>query len=131
MVCTAYNADFDGDQMAVHVPLSSAAQIEAWTLMLSSTNLLDPANGEPIINPSQDMVLGAYDLTFIRADRKGEGKYFGSAQEAIKAYENRCIDIQAKIKVRPASGEKGFYGTSAGRLIFSSILPEGILPSTR
>ncbi|MBL8992100.1 MAG: DNA-directed RNA polymerase subunit beta', partial [Spirochaetia bacterium] len=84
LVCTAYNADFDGDQMAVHIPLSSDAQIEAWTLMLASKNLLDPANGSPIVNPSQDMVLGAYNLTAFKEGALGEGKHFADDDEVKK-----------------------------------------------
>ncbi|HEY8344246.1 MAG TPA: DNA-directed RNA polymerase subunit beta' [Bacillota bacterium] len=115
LVCTAYNADFDGDQMAVHVPLSAEAQAEARILMLSAHNILSPANGRPLATPTQDMVLGCYYLTILRDGAKGEGKLFSSAREAILAYDNKYIDLHAKIKVRT---EKGIIQTSAGRLIF-------------
>ena len=122
LVCTAYNADFDGDQMAVHVPLSAEAQIEAWTLMLASKNLLDPANGTPIVNPSQDMVLGAYNLTSIKKGVLGEGKGFGSRGEALTAFENKRVDIQALIKLKDGE-ENSFVETTVGRIIFSNIFP--------
>jgi len=128
MVCTAYNADFDGDQMAVHVPLSSDAQIEAWTLMLSSKNLLDPANGTPIVNPTQDMVLGAYNLTAFKSGGTGEGKRFGDDDEVLKAFESGNLDPQVKILVRKPDAD-GFRETSAGRVIFNRVLPEG-MPAT-
>jgi len=115
LVCTAYNADFDGDQMAVHVPLSAEAQAEARILMLSAHNILSPANGRPLATPTQDMVLGCYYLTILRDGAKGEGKLFSSAREAILAYDNKYIDLHAKIKVRT---ERGIVQTSAGRLIF-------------
>ena len=115
LVCTAYNADFDGDQMAVHVPLSAEAQAEARLLMLSAHNILSPANGRPLATPTQDMVLGCYYLTIVRNGAKGEGKLFSSVREAILAYDNKYIDLHAKIKVRT---EKGIIETSVGRLIF-------------
>ena len=126
LVCTAYNADFDGDQMAVHIPLSAESQIEAWTLMLSSRNLLDPANGAPITNPTQDMVLGIYNLTNVREKAKGEGKYFGSKEELLVAHENSVVDIQALVKLKKSSinGDetiKGFVDTTPGRVIFSDL----------
>ncbi|HMB00584.1 MAG TPA: DNA-directed RNA polymerase subunit beta' [Spirochaetota bacterium] len=127
LVCTAYNADFDGDQMAVHVPLSSEAQIEAWTLMLSSKNLLDPANGEPICNPSQDMVLGAYNLTTLKKGAVGENQNYSSIYEAQKAMELGYLDIQAKIFIKY---NNQLIESSLGRLIFSEILPEGMEPVT-
>lgn len=120
LVCAAYNADFDGDQMAVHIPLSTEAQIEAWTLMLAPLNLLDPANGKPIVNPSQDIVLGIYNLTNSRKGDLGEGKVFSSFEEAQRAYESDVIEIQSEIKVK-AKGE--IVDTTLGRMIFSSILP--------
>ncbi len=104
LVCTAFNADFDGDQMAVHVPLAPTAQLEAIVLMLSTNNLLSPASGRPIAVPSQDMVLGCYYLTKSRDDRKGGGKLFASFDDALAAYEAGYVDIHAKIKVR-YSGE--------------------------
>jgi DNA-directed RNA polymerase subunit beta' len=123
LVCHAYNADFDGDQMAVHVPLTQAAQIEAWTLMLSSRNLLNPANGQPIVFPSQDMVLGINYLTRNRDGAKGEGKYFNSPEEAIMALEARAIDYQAMIKVW-VKGE--LLETTVGRLLLNEELPDEI-----
>ncbi len=123
LVCHAYNADFDGDQMAVHVPLTQAAQIECWTLMLSSRNLLDPANGEPIVFPSQDMVLGINYLTKHRDGAPGEGKRFSSGHEAIYAREVGAVDYQALIKVRI---DGSFIETTAGRILFNEALPEQV-----
>src|SRR5579872_3839240 len=100
LVCTAFNADFDGDQMAVHVPLSIEAQVEASVLMLSSRNILSPANGDPIIVPSQDVVLGLYYLTRERIGARGEGILFADVHEVHRAYESRTVDLQARIKVR-------------------------------
>ena len=95
LVCTAFNADFDGDQMAVHVPLSIEAQVEARVLMMSTNNILSPANGKPIINPTQDIVLGAYWLTRMRPGAKGSGKLFASPEEALYAYEAGKVDLQS------------------------------------
>jgi DNA-directed RNA polymerase subunit beta' len=122
LVCAAFNADFDGDQMAVHVPLSLQAQTEARILMLSSHNILHPANGKPIAIPSQDMVLGCHYLTRMRKGAKGEGKSFGSFDEVIMAYENKAVDMNAIINVR----HKGQWhkDTSVGRVIFNAILPD-------
>src|SRR2546428_680459 len=100
LVCTAFNADFDGDQMAVHVPLSLEAQLEAQVLMLSSNNILSPANGDPIIVPSQDVVLGLYYMTRERIGAKGEGMHFADVQEVHRAYESRSVDLQARVRVR-------------------------------
>src|SRR3981189_1376082 len=100
LVCTAFNADFDGDQMAVHVPLSIEAQLEARALMMSSNNILSPANGDPIIVPSQDVVLGLYYMTREKVGAKGEGMAFSDVAEVHRAYESRNIDLQAKVKVR-------------------------------
>ena len=128
LVCNAYNADFDGDQMAVHVPLTQAAQIECWTLMLSARNLLNPANGKPIVFPSQDMVLGINYLTRHREKARGSGKRFVSINDVIYAIECRDIDYQALIKVsitkEPYNGE--VVETTAGRLIFNDAMPEDI-----
>ncbi len=124
LVCTAFNADFDGDQMAVHLPLSEKAQHEAETIMLSSVNLLKPSSGDPIINPSQDMVLGCYFLTQMIEGKKGEGMAFGSDEEAIRAYETGVLHLQAKIKVRRADGN--LVETSTGRVIFNRALPPEI-----
>ncbi len=122
LVCSAFNADFDGDQMAVHVPLSIQAQVEARVLMLASHNILHPANGKPVAIPSQDMVLGCYYLTKERKGDKGEGKFFSSFQEAILAYENRKVGLHAVVNVR----HKGtwYKNTTVGRIIFNAILPE-------
>jgi DNA-directed RNA polymerase subunit beta' len=120
LVCHAFNADFDGDQMAVHVPLTPAAQIECWTLMLSSRNLLNPANGYPIVIPTQDMVLGINYLTRGKAGAKGEGKYFSSIEEVLMAIDARSVDYQALIKVK-MNGE--YMETTAGRIILNEELP--------
>ena len=120
LVCAAFNADFDGDQMAVHLPLTAEAQVEAADLMDAGGNLLKPANGEPIVSPTQDMVLGIYFLTHIRVGMKGEGRVFSGINEAMLAYENGVIDLNAGIKV---ATDKGIIETSYGRLIFNSILP--------
>jgi len=122
LVCAAFNADFDGDQMAVHVPLSLQAQMEARILMLSSHNVLHPANGRPIAIPSQDMVLGCYYLTRPRKGAKGEGKSFGSIDEVLLAIENKVVDLHAIINVRYKG--KWIKETTAGRVVFNSILPE-------
>lgn len=121
LVCAAFNADFDGDQMAVHVPLSDKAQEEAATIMLSARNLLKPASGDPVVTPSQDIILGNYYLTKIEENRKGEGSVFASANEAISAYDHGNIELNAKIKVRLESGE--IVETSVGRLIFNEVIP--------
>ena len=121
LVCAAFNADFDGDQMAVHLPLSENAQKEAREIMVSSKNLLKPSAGEPIINPSQDMVLGCYYLTRINEDKKGEGRVFYSAEDLITSYELGDIHLQASIKVR-MDGE--IIETSVGRVIFNQNLPK-------
>jgi DNA-directed RNA polymerase subunit beta' len=116
LVCTAYNADFDGDQMAVHVPLSTEAQAEARILMLSAHNILSPANGRPIAVPTQDMVLGCYYLTIVYDGALGEGKIFGDSTEVCCAYENGAIDLHAKIKLR-LGGQ--LIDTTPGRVIFN------------
>jgi DNA-directed RNA polymerase subunit beta' len=121
LVCPAFNADFDGDQMAVHVPLSAAAKEEAKTIMLSTYNLLSPANGEPIVAPTKDMVLGCYYLTTERPGAKGEGKIFASEDEVLMAYHMGYVDIQARITVRLNSGE--IVQTTPGRVIFNEKLP--------
>jgi DNA-directed RNA polymerase subunit beta' len=121
MVCTAFNADFDGDQMAVHVPLSFEAQLEASMLMLSSHNILSPQNGGPIVVPTQDIVLGCYYLTKLKDGDLGEGMSFGSAEETIIAYNNGILGLHAKIKVR-IDGE--MIETTTGRIIFNQIVPK-------
>jgi DNA-directed RNA polymerase subunit beta' len=124
LVCAAFNADFDGDQMAVHVPLSSQAQMEARILMLSSHNVLHPANGKPISVPSQDMVLGCYYLTRPYTGSKGEGKSFSSIDEVLLAFENKSVDMHAVINVR--HNNKWHKETTVGRVIFNSIVPEDL-----
>ncbi len=121
MVCTAFNADFDGDQMAVHVPLSYEAQLEASLLMLSSHNILSPQNGSPIVVPTQDIVLGCYYLTKVKDGDKGEGMIFGSPEEVIIAYNSRVLGLHAKIKVR-IDGK--MIDTTTGRVIFNQIVPK-------
>jgi DNA-directed RNA polymerase subunit beta' len=123
LVCTAFNADFDGDQMAVHVPLSVEAQIEARVLMMSTNNILSPANGAPIIVPTQDMVLGLYYLTVPRYFEPGEGKIFSSPQEVIAAYDAGCLGLHAMITVR-IDGER--VETTPGRVLIGDILPKGV-----
>ena len=124
LVCSAFNADFDGDQMAVHLPLSLEAQMECRMLMLASHNILHPANGQPIAVPSQDMVLGCYYLTRPKEGDKGEGKLFGSIQEGLLAYENKAVGLHAIVDVR----DRGIWvkKTTVGRIIFNSILPEEV-----
>ena len=124
LVCSAFNADFDGDQMAVHVPLSLEAQMEARMLMLASHNILHPANGQPIAVPSQDMVLGCYYLTLPKEGDKGEGKLFGSIEEGLLAYENKAVSLHAIVNVRHDG--KWIKNTTVGRIIFNSIIPEGV-----
>ncbi|PNT86741.1 DNA-directed RNA polymerase subunit beta' [Coxiella burnetii] len=136
LVCTAYNADFDGDQMAVHVPLTLEAQLEARSLMMSTNNVLHPANGEPIIVPSQDVVLGLYYITRDRVNAKGEGMRFADAQEVVRAYENDQVDLHARITVRIKEGilnEAGeieesdrLVNTAAGRILLWQIVPKGL-----
>ncbi|MTI80729.1 MAG: DNA-directed RNA polymerase subunit beta' [Firmicutes bacterium] len=121
MVCTAYNADFDGDQMAVHVPLSAEAQAEARLLMLSANNILNPKDGKPVATPTQDMVLGCYYLTMDRPGALGEGNIFKDFEEAVMAYDNDALSLHAKIKVR-IKGE--LLETTVGRLIFNEAIPD-------
>ncbi|OGU64641.1 MAG: DNA-directed RNA polymerase subunit beta', partial [Stygiobacter sp. GWC2_38_9] len=121
LVCTAFNADFDGDQMAVHVPLSYEAQLEAAILMLSSHNILSPQNGLPIVLPTQDMVLGLYYLTKARSGAKGEGKLFGDIQEVLIGYDNKVVELHSKIKVKI---EGQVIETTVGRVIFNQIVPK-------
>ena len=136
LVCTAFNADFDGDQMAVHVPLSLEAQLEARALMMSSNNILSPANGDPIIVPSQDVVLGLYYMTRERIGAKGEGMFFADGAEVHRAYESRGVDLQARCKVRLKESVRGEGGvltertrvvdTTVGRALLFEILPKGL-----
>jgi len=147
LVCAAFNADFDGDQMAVHIPLSTESQVEAHTLMLSSHNILSPAHGRPLAIPSQDMVLGCYYLTLEKKGMKGEGRIFGRTEEALLAMENKELELHSHIKIR-YSGQlmnlatfyddqavltcpvqdlnNEFIETTPGRIIFNDILPPGI-----
>jgi DNA-directed RNA polymerase subunit beta' len=122
LVCTAFNADFDGDQMAVHLPLSAEAQAEARILMLSSNNILSPANGRPITSPTQDMVLGLYYLTMVRDGELGEGRAFSSIAEAIMAHDQHSVSLQAKIKIRLDSSSETIE-TTIGRALFNEALP--------
>ncbi len=123
----AFNADFDGDQMAVHLPLAEDAQNEAEELMLASKGILKPATGEPIAIPTQDIVLGCYYLTMMVDNLKGEGKIFSSKEECLNAFENGVIDLQAKVRVRLVSGQnEELVETTAGRIIFNEILPANI-----
>lgn len=136
LVCAAFNADFDGDQMAVHVPLSLEAQMECRTLMLSSNNILSPANGEPIIVPSQDIVLGLYYTTRERVSARGEGMMFANISELSRAYETRMVELNAKVLVRIKEYEEDAeggrrevttrYDTTVGRALLSAILPAGL-----
>lgn len=137
LVCTAYNADFDGDQMAVHIPLSLEAQLEARSLMMSTNNILSPANGEPIIVPSQDVVLGLYYLTRSRINARGEGMVFSDTNEIHRAYENKQVELQAKVRARVKEylhdHENGGFKenirlveTTVGRALLSELLPKGL-----
>ena len=136
LVCTPYNADFDGDQMAVHVPLSIEAQLEARSLMMSTNNVLSPANGEPIIVPSQDIVLGLYYMTRHSVGAQGEGRWFSDVSDVRRAYENHNLSIHAEIKVRireQLANEDGefvdsykVYDTTTGRALLSELLPAGM-----
>ncbi|MBT8097187.1 MAG: DNA-directed RNA polymerase subunit beta' [Woeseia sp.] len=136
LVCTAFNADFDGDQMAVHVPLSIEAQLEARALMMASNNILSPANGDPIIVPSQDVVLGLYFMTRKKINAEGEGMMFADVDEARRAYENGVVELQAIVKVRVPMRELDSDGeiatrvelveTTVGRALLSTLLPPGL-----
>jgi len=136
LVCAAYNADFDGDQMAVHVPLTIEAQLEARALMMSTNNVLSPANGEPIIVPSQDVVLGLYYMTRERVNAKGEGMVFADTEEVARAQGAGQVDLQAKIKVRVTESIRDIEGnletktelkeTTAGRALLFTIVPNGL-----
>ncbi len=147
LVCAAFNADFDGDQMAVHIPLSVEAQVEAQTLMLSTNNILSPAHGRPLTIPSQDMVLGCYYLTLEKKGQKGEGRIFVSPEEVLLALENKEINLQARVRMRfsgafmnlstyyddqgvmtcPVSSLRGeLIDTTPGRIIFNNVLPKQI-----
>ena len=136
LVCASYNADFDGDQMAVHIPLTLEEQLEARTLMMSTNNILAPANGEPIIVPSQDVVLGLYYMTRSRVNAKGEDMVFADPKEVQRAYETGHAHLQARIKVRITDiyindddekiTETTILDTTVGRVLLFSIVPEGL-----
>ena len=136
LVCTAFNADFDGDQMAVHVPLSLEAQLEARALMMASNNILSPANGDPIIVPSQDVVLGLYYMTRERINARGEGMLFAGVEEVHRAYQNGAVDLHARVRVRvPAVNAEAdadeapatrMVDTTVGRALLSEIVPKGL-----
>ncbi|MBO6132498.1 MAG: DNA-directed RNA polymerase subunit beta' [Treponema sp.] len=136
LACKAFNADFDGDQMAIHVPLTQAAQMECWNLMLSARNLLDPANGKTIVGPSQDMVLGIYYMTSIKPNAKGTGKFFSSADEVRMAATSGSIEWQAEVKIHKnvigkcvhndSEPDSKYLLTSAGRLAFNESMPDPV-----
>ena len=131
LACTAYNADFDGDQMAVHVPLSVEAQSEARYLMLAANNILKPQDGKPVVSPTQDMVIGSYYLTMLKPGAKGEGSVFADPDEVLLAYNTGNIEMQAKVKVRvtrEVNGEKktDIIETSAGRILFNQSIPQDL-----
>ncbi|WP_372722921.1 DNA-directed RNA polymerase subunit beta', partial [Immundisolibacter sp.] len=136
LVCTAFNADFDGDQMAVHVPLSLEAQLEARALMMSTNNILSPANGDPVIVPTQDVVLGLYYMSRDRINARGEGRAYADAAEAKRAYDAGTVDLQARVKVRITDSQFDDQGeietrtrlldTTIGRAILSQVLPAGM-----
>ncbi|UCH40493.1 MAG: DNA-directed RNA polymerase subunit beta', partial [Gammaproteobacteria bacterium] len=136
LVCTAFNADFDGDQMAVHVPLSIEAQLEVRALMMSSNNILSPANGKPIIVPTQDIILGLYYMTRDKINVLGEGMVFSDSKEVLRAYHNKVVELQARIKCRVSEYHRDEEGnrvetktlveTTVGRAILSDMLPDGL-----
>ena len=136
LVCSAFNADFDGDQMAVHIPLSIEAQLEARILMMATNNILSPANGEPVINPSQDVVLGLYYITREKINAKGEGSFFGDLDEVNKALDSKAVELQTKIQLRVTEkiqNDEGElveqtkrYETTVGRALIWAIVPEGM-----
>lgn len=131
LVCSAYNADFDGDQMAVHVPLSVEAQAEARFLMLSTNNILKPSDGRPVVSPTQDMVIGTYYLTSVKEEGKGKGKVFGSSDEVIMAYSTGDLDLHVPIKMRVVKEIDGkkvskLIDTTAGRVIFNEAIPQDL-----
>jgi len=136
LVCSAFNADFDGDQMAVHVPLSIEAQLEARVLMMATNNILSPANGEPVINPSQDVVIGLYYITREKINAKGEGSIFGNIDEVQKSLDNKFVELQTKIQLRVTEKIKSEdgelvcstkrYETTVGRALLWAIVPEGM-----
>jgi len=126
LVCTAFNADFDGDQMAVHVPLSHEACLEATVLMLSSHNILSPANGGPLAVPTQDMILGLYYITKARDGQKGEGMRFSTVNEVRQAFDQGIVHTHAKIKLRDPDGSGEMLDTTVGRVLFNEVVPDGV-----
>ncbi len=126
LVCTAFNADFDGDQMAVHVPLSHEACLEAMILMLSSHNILSPAHGGPLTVPTQDMVLGLYYMTKARDGEKGEGMRFASVTEVRQAFDQGIVATHAKVKLRDPDGSGAMLDTSVGKVLFNEVIPDGV-----
>ena len=128
LVCTAYNADFDGDQMAIHIPLSAEAQAEARFLMLAANNLLKPSDGKPVTVPTQDMVLGSYYLTLVKSDEKGANKIFRDKNEAIMAYNDGIVGLHAPIRVRMADdkGHRGLVWCTVGFIIFNESIPQDL-----
>ena len=124
LVCTAFNADFDGDQMAIHVPLSAEAQAEARVLMLSANNILSPASGRPIVTPTQDLVIGAYYLTEHTPAAKGEGRVFRHLWEALRAYDEGALALHARITMRPNGDREQWFETTVGRALFEDALPD-------
>ena len=133
LACEAYNADFDGDQMAVHVPLSDEAQAEARILMLGAQNILNPKDGKPVVTPSQDMVLGNYYLTMEDNGKQGEGSRFSSVSEAIQAYQTGYVHLHTRVAIQTADLEhkpftdeqrKQYLVTTVGKLIFNEIMPD-------
>ena len=127
LACGAFNADFDGDQMAVHLPLSIEAQAEARILMLCTNNILKLSDGKPIVSPTQDMVIGSYYLTIVKPGAMGEGRYFASFDEAMMAYQEKTLELQALcyIRVKTATGSRLVHST-LGRFIFNSNLPQDL-----
>jgi DNA-directed RNA polymerase subunit beta' len=136
LVCSAFNADFDGDQMAVHIPLSIEAQLEARTLMMATNNILSPANGEPVINPSQDVVLGLYYISREKVNAKGEGSIFSDVSEVMMALDNKTVELQSRVEVRITEKQKNADGsfeevtgrkkTTVGRALIWDIVPDGM-----
>ena len=125
LVCTAFNADFDGDQMAIHVPLSAEAQAEARVLMLSANNILSPASGRPIVTPSQDLIIGGYYLSEMVEDAKGAGRTFRHTWEVLRAVDEGALDLHAPIHMRKPLEDGGVdtFDTTPGRLLFEEALP--------
>src|ERR687897_226768 len=124
LVCTAFNADFDGDQMAIHVPLSAEAQAEARILMLSANNILSPASGRPIVTPTQDLVIGAFYLTEAVDGAAGEGRVFRHLWDALRAYDEGHVALHAKVSMRPSTDQETWYETTIGRALFEEALPD-------